>query len=536
MSDELNKIKDIAKRDLYIFAKGVLGFSWFVPHIHMPLCRLLELYDGWNDSLLHPWEEYQKILPDGWEKDKGLKKLLIVLPRGWLKTTLGSQAYPLWRAIRDPNVRVLVTQNTYHNAVAKLLTIKNTVEKNELFRALFPELLPSKDCVWRGDSLCLSRPKALNESTFEAAGTRTQVISRHYDLIIEDDTVAPELSDLEESNICPTKEDIEQAIGWHRLVPPLLISPKESQNLVIGTRWFEKDLISWIQQNDRGFQIYERACREDEKGRPSEDGKVTYPERFDDEVLESLESSMGPYLFSCLYLNKPLRSKDMVFHQEWIKFYEEFPLGLLCYTTVDLGGDPEDTKGEPDYNVVLTCGKDMKKGTIYVLDYWRKKCSPGEVISEIFNHVIKYHPVKVGLETVQYQKSLKYWIRERQKKEGLWFLVEGLTHTRHSKNARIMGLQPLVANGTLLFRKHMNALISELLAFPLGKNDDLIDALASQLELWQVTMSRTEETQKLFGKDPLSVDEAIKEIRERKDETLNEPLVFDVYREPLVFA
>ena len=501
----LELIREKARNDLYFFAKGVLGFSWLTPHIHLPLCKLLEEYDKNT-------------------------RLAITLPRGWLKTTVCSQAYPLWRAIRDPNVRILLAQNTYKNAVSKLGVIKDCVEKNTLFRALFPDILPDKTCVWKADSLCLRRSNSFSESTFEAAGTRTQVTSRHYNLIIEDDTVAPDLDDLGENALCPTKEDVVQAIGWHRLVPPLLINPATDQALVVGTRWFEKDLLSWIRTNEDYYKFYNRACRENENGDACEDGKITYPERFSEGTLKEMKTALGPYIFSCLYLNKPIRSEDMLFDESWFTHYDTEPAGLITYTTVDPGGDPESSKGDVDYNVVLTCGKDIYDGRVYVLDYTRRKCSPGELIDMVFGHVRRWKPVVVGVESVAYQKTLQYWMRERMRSERLWFNIELLTHTKKSKASRIMGLQPVISSKSLLFRPTMSALINELLVFPLGSNDDLADCLASQLELWQVTSTVKEEMRKRYASDPLSLEGAIESIRGRhKEAKASEFLVFDVW-------
>ena len=502
----LEELRELGRRDLFVFAKGICGFGWLEPSIHMPLCRMLERYE-------HP----------------EFKRLLVNLPRTWLKTTICSQAYPIWRAIRDPNVKVLLAQNTFTNAVSKLKAIRFIFEKNQLFRMLYPEILPTKDCVWKSESLCVNRTKIATESTFEAAGIRTQVVSRHYDLIIEDDTVAPDLSDVGENNLCPTKEDIAQAIGWHRLVTPLLMNPMESQILVVGTRWFEEDLISWITKHEPRYKTYVRACLENKAGEPSEDGEPTYPQRFGPPVLEELKASLGPYMYSCLYLNKPLRSNDMIFRPEWIKHYETEPeRRLICTTTVDPAGDPEESQGDPDFNVVLTTGKDLDTGSIFVLDYFQEKCNPGELVGAIFDHVRRYHPVKVGLETTQYQKSLKYWINERMRKEGIFFLVEGLTHVKASKAARIMGLQPVFASGSIYIRPWMRALESELLAWPLGRNDDLIDALASQLELWRQTPSKKELRSKTFADDPLSFDAAVKNLQDLRRGTVVRGSVMDV--------
>ena len=137
--------------DLFFFAKAIMGFSWLNEKIHMPLCRLLEAYTE------NP-------------------RLKIVLPRGWLKTTLCSQAYPVWRAIRNPNIRIVLAQNTYSNAVSKLKVIRATFEKNTLFCWLFPELLPDAGCTWKSESLCIKRSGPHYQSFFLLGQTRLQMI------------------------------------------------------------------------------------------------------------------------------------------------------------------------------------------------------------------------------------------------------------------------------------------------------------------------------------------------------------------------
>lgn len=490
LSEEmLEQIRQKAKDSLFFFAKGILGFDWLTPHIHKPLCLILQ--------------------------EKKNRRVRATLPRGWLKTTVCTIAYPIWRAINNPDVRILITQNTYTNAESKLRSIRAVFEKNQLFRLLFPQLLPKKDSTWTTKSLCVNRTSAHYESTFECAGIRTQVISRHYDVIIEDDTVAPDLNELGEENIVPTKDDIEQAIGWHRLATPLLVSPNESQIVIVGTRWFERDLISWNSQNEPSYVSYERTARETD-GRPDPKGEIVWPERFDEKTLDELHSALGPYMFSCLYLNSPIRSSDMLFKKEWFKFYETEPRDIICYTTVDLAGDPEKVKSkDSDYNVVLTTGKELDSGRIFVLDYWRARANPGEVISQIFNHVRRFSPVKVGIESIGYQSTLEYFVKERMRAENVYFMVEGITHGKQSKNVRIQGLQPIVNSGTLVFKPWMNTLIAEFEAFPLGSHDDLIDCLAMQQKMWALTSSLSKPKEE-DSYDPFGFEWAIESIRERK--------------------
>jgi predicted phage terminase large subunit-like protein len=491
MQDEL---RDLARRDFYFFAKGVLGFDWMTSTVHLPLCRELE---------------------------KKPTELLVILPRGWLKTTVCSLAYPVWLAVQNPNVRCLLTQNTYRNACAKLKTLDGVFFKNPMFKLLFPDLVPTASCTWSEHSKCVPRNGAYAEATFEAAGTRTQMTSTHWDLIVEDDTVAPDLEDLTEMNVVPTKEDISQAIGWHSLVPPLLNDILKSQNFVVCTRWFEKDLASWIMANQRTFRVIQRAVRERD-GVPDESGPAMYPERFGEEALAKILSRSGPYLFSCLYMNKPMASVDMAFKKDWFEFYETVPGDLVTWTTVDLAGDPEISKGtDGDYNVVVTCGRSLRQGIVYVLDYWRRRANPGEVVVEIFNQVKKFHPLKVWVESVAYQGTLQYWIRERQKVENVWFLVEGVPHRKGSKTQKISALQPFFMQHRIRIRRWMIELMSELEAFPIGAHDDIIDCLSMQIPLWDIAMMTDEAVdEERRAQDPLTLDHAIKELRGRAKSTL----------------
>lgn len=490
-----NLVESLAQRgkeNLYFFLKGILGYKDLVYPVHGPICELLQQPQN--------------------------TRILCEMPRGSFKSTIISIGYPIWRAVNDPNVKILLVQNTFKNACAKLATIDRTFRENVLFRALYREILPTPQCVWRTESMCVTRKSTDPESTFEAAGANTQVVGRHYDEIIEDDTVAPDLDEMGEESVMPTKEDIGKAIGWHRLMPPLLVHPTRSRNIVVGTRWFETDLISYIKENQKSYRVHSRAIREDALGLPSPTGQSIWPERFPEEVLQEIEADMGPYMFSCLYLNTPVRSDQMVFRPEWVQYYDQAPRNpsLAIYTTVDPAGDPEENLGRTDYNVVLTAAKDLNTGLHYVLHYDRFQGNPGELIDRILNHVKTYRPIKVGVETVNYQQSLLYFLRERKRAEKITFMVEPIRNSRVSKNARITGLQPVLAAGRLFVKTHHQDLVKELMAFPLGKHDDIIDALAMQLPLWRATPSKEEKKQQDSSDDLFSLEALERELTERQ--------------------
>lgn len=485
----IDKLAERGRKSLFFFTRAILGFDKVTKSIHIEVTNALMDYVS-------------------------NKRMKIVFPRDWYKTTICSIAYPIWRAINNPEVRILLVQNTYTNAVSKLGAIKQIFEKNQLFRALYPEILPVIGCKWKGDSLCVNRVGTFPESTFEGAGTSTATTSRHYDIIIEDDTVAPDFDNMTGMLMQPTKSQIEKAIGWHKLAHPLLIEPAESQILVVGTRWTEADLLDWIEQNE-DYTTISRSCLEDEAGLPDELGKPTWEytddgrPKFTLEVLEQLKNALGPYMFSALYLNLPTAASNQVFKQSFINYYNNLPSGLLYCTTHDPASATEDSSSDPDYSVTLTTGINPKNGHIYIVHYTRERVNPGAVINTLFEHFLTFKPLRFRLEAISYQRTLAYWITQRQNERNIFFPIEEVTGHKASKTDRIKGLVPYFAATRIFVRRDMPELESELLSFPRGRHDDVIDALSMHLPFWIECIEKVEHEYKrkyVFGSAAQIID------------------------------
>jgi predicted phage terminase large subunit-like protein len=378
------------------------------------------------------------------------------------------------------------------NAKKKISSIKAIFEQNALFRALFPELLPAGDKPWSSECLTVNRSIAAPEGTFEPAGTGTAVTSRHYDVVIEDDTVAPDFDAMSGEIQQPTKAEVEKAIGWHKLCHPLLLHPLKSQIVIIGTRWAPDDLLGWIFKHSPGYTVLSRCALElpGKVGVPASKSSGGRPiwDRFNDEALSELEASVGPLMFSTLYLNSPTAGLSMVFRRENIQYYESLPRDLVYCTSVDPAPTDSSTTTDSDYSVVLTTACDPATSEVFVVHYDRKRVDPGELIELIFNHNRAYKPMLVKIESVAYQRTLCYWVRRRQEQLGERFYVDEVKNAKTSKSARILGLQPWFAAGRVSIRVEHSDLERELLSFnPERKyagHDDCIDALSMHVKFW----------------------------------------------------
>ena len=494
--ETIERLREKGKESLFFLARVILGFSDMVPAVHMPITRAVQDHEGNT-------------------------RIIIVIPRTWFKSSVVTIAYSAFRIINNPNVRILIAQNTYDNACKKLKAVAQVFEKNDLFRALYPEILPDSSCKWSNECLEVKRTDAHPEGTVEAAGVGTMVTSRHYDVILEDDTVAAKKDDMTGIMQQPTQMDIEKAIGWHSLAHPLLLHPVRSQIVIVGTRWAERDLIGYVTEKFPEYKVITRAIAEDKDGEAAgleEGGSLTWPERFNEEAYRELESSLGPYMFACLYLNKPTASINQTFQRSWIQYYQNKPKECFACTSVDLASAEKSETSDPDYNVILTTAIEPKSGRIYILDYTRRRMDPSEVIDAIFAHYQKHKFMKVIIEAIGYQRTLVHWLKRRQLKTETVFYVEELKSLKGSKAERILGLQPYFANGLVSIRSWMSELEHELLSWSpnlKSGHDDIVDAMSMHRKFWtdMTDMAKMAEAPKPV--DPLAGETIIKELTGR---------------------
>lgn len=158
------------------------------------------------------------------------------------------------------------------------------------------------------------------------------------------------------------------------------------------------------------------------------------------------------------------------------------PSALDVVITVDLAVAEKITS---DRNAVVVSAT-TPAGDVVVLEAWAKRCPPNEVLETIFRFSKKYHPRVVGVESVAYQKVFAYMLAQEALRRDHWLRIEPLP-ARGKKEQRIRGLQPVAALGHLYLNAQHHELRDELAAFPLGKHDDLVDALAYGLQLWRGT-------------------------------------------------
>ena len=382
---------------------------------------------------------------------------------------------------KGPNARILIASNVLDNAAKMVHMVRDHWMSNDRLKAAFPELVPDFGKVrWSDHCAELRRTIKATEGTYTAVGAGGSVISQHFDHIQEDDLVYAKKDDFSGMELMPSQDDIDKAIGWHRLAFSLLVDPKKSTSFNVGTRWAPHDVIEYIRKNEKHYKCFEICATHDSIWPIQDDTDLVWPERYDEEALLQIRGSQGVKIMETQYLNRPRAGEDVVFPTEYIHIHDtlkEFPTeGAKLYTIVDLAGWSD--KKRVARNCVLTGFKDHFNH-LWITRVDVGRYNPSEVIEKFKEHQ-KQFDSKVLIEEVQYQRAIRHFAKLDMEKTGSFYNLEALPpdNRKDAKNLRIHGLEPLVKNGAFHMLRSMNTLLTELEDYPYGSTVDILDCCA----------------------------------------------------------
>jgi predicted phage terminase large subunit-like protein len=412
--------------------------------------------------------------------DTALNKKLILVPRGHLKSTVVTVGYSLLRIAADPQVRILLANATYDMACSFLGQIKKHLKDNPVFKDYYGDFATNAE-KWSENMISVPKPKAFakKEATVTAYGVGGNLVSQHYDVIIMDDVV--------NRDFINTAEQIEKTVLFYKDSLDLL--EPNGTLIVIGTRWSDSDLYGWIMDKTNPEQVWRNFgvfIRQAFKGNleSAEELELLFPAKFNRDVLRTLKREKGPFEFSAQYMNDPVPQEDAKFKTNWFKqvLEDELRVREINYFTMV---DPAIGQlKSSDRTAIVTIGVDQYNNWFLVNVIWGRYL-PNEIISLVFANWETYHPKKIGVEMVAYQKSLQYALVDEMRRRNIFLPLVELKADK-SKAERIEGLVPRYANGSIYhltqcpFRDELE---DELVRFPRGKHDDIADALAYGLQV-----------------------------------------------------
>lgn len=213
------------------------------------------------------------------------------------------------------------------------------------------------------------------------------------------------------------------------------------------------------------------------------DGHSAWPEKWPvQDILKEREAFALLGKTDVWYRNKMcecISPESQKFRREYFRYWEPETFrttGMNVYTAVDLAVSQ---KPNADYSAIVTVAVNGD-GQWFVLDVEYGRYDPTTTMDAIFSAVQKYHPLCVGIEIVAYQAAIQHFLEREMPRRGTFFRIQPL-RAEKKKELRIDALQPRFAVGSVWFRRDavwLEKIEGELLAYPNGAHDDVIDALA----------------------------------------------------------
>lgn len=476
--EAIQKLALKCRYDLYFLCKYVLGYDIVEEDVHGDLCAYVDaLLPNHLEDYFPPETKVGTGLEDAFNPKN--RNLMILMPRGTLKTSIVTIGFTLQVLLNEPNARVLLDTETSAKAKAFLSEIKGHLEKNEIYRIYFHAIhgvypdgvstKRNKDLLWTNNEIVVaSRTRPLKEPSVMGSGVDKAINGLHFDYIISDDLHS-------EKNVT-NKEQIQQVIDHWKLNYSLLDPGKVM--IVIGTRWDYNDVYQEILDKHRDdYNIMIRRAIKD-------DGTAFYPTRLPLEELSKIKEKMGASHFSNQYMNEPVSEEDATFKRSDI-IYKDWALVKDMPINWYLLVDPSFEGPYSDYAGIIVVGMDFQK-QLYVRHILRKKLNFAEIIDAVFDLNTQYRPKIIAMKIVGQAKSLMYEMNNEQRRRGTWLPIRELRDNKHSKEDRIKALAPVYNFHHAFHIKgatQLDELEYEMLHFPRAKHDDILDAYASVLEI-----------------------------------------------------
>lgn len=225
--------------------------------------------------------------------------------------------------------------------------------------------------------------------------------------------------------------------------------------------------------------------------------------RYPTAALKKIRANLQPRIWSALYQQNPVPDEGMYFRREYFKYEAQLPdiRGLNVFTAWDFAIGEKQVN---DWTVGATILQD-ENDVLHVLEIFRMKGDSFQIVEAILDTALRWGSTPstgylIGAEDGQIWRAIEPLLKKRmieRKQFPPYQVLRPLT----DKMARARPLQGRMQQGRVVFHQHagwLPQMEQELLRFPAGVHDDVVDALA-----WAVHLCMGKEPPKLYTAPPL---------------------------------
>lgn len=426
-------------------------------------------------------EELQHIAKFG---DRDYKILILSVPPRHGKSKQATIDFPAWLLGNFPDKEV-ITASYSAELATDFGTQTRELIQSEAYHAIFSTRLKTDQKAKGRWKVAVPDEKGKMKSTgggYTSIGIGGAATGRGADVFIVDDPI----KNREEADSEVYRDRVWNwfiSTAWTRLHPKGVM-------IVIMTRWNMDDLVGRITERteELGSLVKIKLLRfkaiADKDSKRRKEGEALWPERYPVDNLLATKSLIGPYEFQSLFQGTPILAGDREFKEEWLRSIDEEDVALMNtrnFLTVDTAMSK---KTQADF--CGFCDNRVNKENFWHLMAWRMKIGPEALVDTLFTLYAKNRYEKIGIEKTAYLDGLKPYLDSEQRKRNVFLPIVELQHKQVAKEVRVRGLIPRYASGSVFHvTGRCDALEEEMMQFPSGVHDDVIDAVAYQSQIVQ---------------------------------------------------
>lgn len=302
------------------------------------------------------------------------------------------------------------------------------------------------------------------------------------------------LDDILTDENCATQDQREKVSdlvhgALKKSLAPVVDDPNAKMSMLVTPQ--HKEDVSSIARNDPTWKTIEVGCWTPETADKSVDEQVSvWPERYTtDDLRAEKRAAIQINKLSVFAREMELRlvSPELAeFRIEWLRYITE--LGPVPNATNVLAIDPTPPPSDAqmakgfrgsDFEVIHVWGR---RGDNYYLQERRSSRgeSPDWTIANVFELATKYRVVSIVVESVNYQRTLKWLLDKEMGRRRQYFTV--VPFIGKNKYARIRSvIAPQASHGHLFVRPDDTPFIEQFDTYPSSDHDDELDAASIAL-------------------------------------------------------
>ena len=456
--------------------------------------------DGWiHRKIAAELERFVEQVVNGEEP-----RLMLFVPPRHGKSLMASDYLPSWVLGKYPDLELISTSYSDSLPLEFSRRIRTRIQ-SEAFRTVFPDARLSKTANK------IEHWKTTAEGGYLAAGVGGGITGHGAHIFLVDDPI----KDAEQADSETVRENL---WSWWSSTASSRVAPGGGV-LIIQTRWHDDDLSGRLIQQmqdalededipeeeiDRWRIISFAAIAESDEwelpdgtiqeGTPSDlqihegarllrqEGEALHEERWPLRFLKKKRRSMLKRHWAALYQQNPVPDEGVTFQRDMFIERPSSMISLNRYRVLAAFDLAIGKKEQNDWTVGAVGALDPR-GRLHMIDLVRGRWGSFEIVEAIIAVHRNYRPARIGIEQGQLELAIKDVLTARCRELNVFPIIDRTLKPVTDKHRRAAPLQGMMQHHRVLFPNEnthpwMRRVMEEMLRFPAGRNDDIVDAMA----------------------------------------------------------